>query len=160
MVRLTRKGWNNVLIFSSLAMILIFNGVHQKILGSVEQTGDQVSVLPTDQILLTLDVPGYSIERIGRSWRTNPDKGLEAALLEKTIASWVNLQGIILSPAQVSAYALAQYPDYVVTAWLAGQHQGYTFKIFETQHELIIQDIQIDRWLVLDNQYRPPLLKP
>ena len=83
---LSRKAWNNVVIFSMLLMIFFLNGLHHKLNPSQESLGPQ-ALLPAQSFVLTLAFPGYKIERIGTSWRsdgpwqTTPEKMRELVLL-------------------------------------------------------------------------------
>ncbi|AWB66918.1 hypothetical protein C2869_10935 [Saccharobesus litoralis] len=151
MIRLDRRGWNNVLIFASLTMILLFNGVHNKLLNNEPELGSMHAVFPSEQILLTLDMPGVSIERVGRGWRANPAKQYTEQQLEKLIVAWQAMQGELLSATQAAAYQVNTHPDYVVTAWFAGQRQGYVLQIYVEQTGLLINDIQQDVWLRVDD---------
>ena len=68
-MRLSRKGWNNVIIFSMLIMIFFLNGLHKKI-GSDETQAQLQPLLPVQSFVLTLEFSDQKIERIGTSWRT------------------------------------------------------------------------------------------
>ena len=72
-MRLGRKGWNNVIIFSMLIMIFFLNGWHKQFL-SGEQEPTLQAVLPTQSFVLTLSFVDQKIERIGTSWRTTAIK--------------------------------------------------------------------------------------
>ncbi len=68
-MQLSRKGWNNVIIFSMLIMIFFLNGWHKDIGGSNNEPVLQ-PVLPIQSFVLTLSFVDQKIERIGTSWRT------------------------------------------------------------------------------------------
>lgn len=68
-MRLSRKGWNNVIIFSMLIMIFFLNGLHKKI-GNDETQAQLQPLLPVQSFVLTLTFSDQKIERIGTSWRT------------------------------------------------------------------------------------------
>lgn len=53
-MRLSRKGWNNVIIFSMLIMIFFLNGLHKKI-GSDETQAQLQPLLPVQSFVLTLE---------------------------------------------------------------------------------------------------------
>ena len=67
-MRLSRTGWNNVIIFAMLLMIFLFNGLHHKLMQS--DSSDLIQpLLPTNSFVLTLAYPEMKIERVGTSWR-------------------------------------------------------------------------------------------
>ena len=66
---LSRKAWNNVVIFAMLIMIFFLNGLHHK-LNPNEQVSAPQRLLPEQTFVLTLAFPGYKIERIGTAWRS------------------------------------------------------------------------------------------
>jgi len=68
-MQLSRKAWNNVLIFSMLLMIFFFNGLHKK-LNSVPEVPRIQTVLPAQSFVLALSFPEQKIERIGTAWRS------------------------------------------------------------------------------------------
>ena len=82
MIRLSKKGWNNVLIFSMLLMIMVFNGMHKKFNGSDPQM-TEVPLLPENSLVLTVKYPHTTIERIGQSWRSQPPIALSEAELKQ-----------------------------------------------------------------------------
>ena len=86
MPKLSRRGWNNVLIFCCLAFILIFSRVGQ------ENTGPTTYyLLPENAHILSWESPTWRIERIGTTWRSQPDLGILASELGTLINRWQSL---------------------------------------------------------------------
>ncbi|WP_440906031.1 hypothetical protein ACMZOO_07275 [Catenovulum sp. SX2] len=136
MVRLSRSGWNNVLIFTSLIMIFLFNGLHLKMFSSDGKPVQQHSLLPADEMILTIDFPNYSLERIGRSWRTMPESNYSAEQLQAVVEQWQQLQ---VQPIDVMPNETKQYPDVVVSFWFAGQKQAFVVQIFKLANTYVLR---------------------
>lgn len=92
-MKLTKRGWNNVLLLGSLMMIFLFNTMNNKLLENSE--GQQEAVLPPQSMLLTLEYPDLVIERLGRHWRTVPGKGIEPASIEVLVDHWLQLMAAV-----------------------------------------------------------------
>ncbi|WP_016956429.1 hypothetical protein [Catenovulum agarivorans] len=152
MVRLSRSGWNNVLIFTSLIMIFLFNGLHLKMFSSDDKPVQQLNLLPADEMILTIDFPNYSLERIGRSWRTMPESDYSVEQLQVVVEQWQQLQ---VQPIDVMPNEANQYPDVVVSFWFAGQKQAFVVQIFKLANTTVLRT---PNGLVQLNQPLEPLL--
>ncbi|EWH10633.1 hypothetical protein DS2_07368 [Catenovulum agarivorans DS-2] len=136
MIRLSRAGWNNILIFSSLIMIFLFNGLHLKIFSNDDDAIELSYLLPADQMILTVDFANLSVERIGRSWRTVPESNHSSEHLHNIIQQWQQLE--VQSLHEMPA-AANQYPDRVVSFWFAGQQTAFVVQIFFVQGRTVMQ---------------------
>lgn len=67
-MRLTKRGWNNVLIFATLFMIVLFNSTHQKFVAGDEDS-EKLPLVSADAIIQVVDYSGIKFERIGSNWR-------------------------------------------------------------------------------------------
>ena len=67
-MRLTKRGWNNVLIFATLFMILLFNTTHQKFVEGDREI-EKLPLIPAEAIVQVVDFSGVKLERIGSNWR-------------------------------------------------------------------------------------------
>ncbi len=142
MIRLSRKGWNNVLIFSTLLMIFLFNGLHQKLFNKLDDEPEiQQNIIPPTELILTLDLPGVSVERIGRSWRTQPEQKVSAEQLQQIIHAWQGLIGLRLNPEALSQWQLNE-PNRVAVFWFAGQTQGFVVQWFEQSGKVFVKTPQ------------------
>lgn len=135
MVRLSRTGWNNVLIFSSLILIFLFNGLHLKIFSKEDKPAQLHTVLPAEQMVLTIDFPNLSVERIGLSWRTVPKSSYSVERLQEVIEQWLQLQG---QSIDAMPEGTGSYPDKVVSFWFAGHNQAFVLQIFNLENVSII----------------------
>ncbi|WP_018692143.1 hypothetical protein [Algicola sagamiensis] len=150
MLRLSRQGWNNVLIFSMLIMIFLFNGLHHRML-SFESEPQSQQLLPEESMLLTLELPPYSIERIGKAWRIQPGrKDTSEAELHQLTTAWQSISGVVMVKGELPSELLDRSdPDQVVVAWLAGRTDGYQLYVYRIAQNTYIYDAQTERWLRL-----------
>ncbi len=147
MIRLSKKGWNNVLIFSMLIMIMVFNGVHTRF-NSSESTNSQVTLLPEDSLVLTLTFPEVKIERIGQGWRTNPAVELSTEQLSQVMADWQQQTAELqLDDNEAKVMTKGKMPAVYVVAELAGKTDGAVYAFYPQLSEVWIHDQQQSRWL-------------
>lgn len=124
MIRLSRKGWNNVLIFATLLMILLFNQS-----GRFLTEGDPspaLTLLPADVPLMKLEFGAYQVERIGQGWRERPPSSLTEAQLMELVDHWLRARLMPMAEGQLDS-------GLVVVAWLAGEAQGRIFKLAQRE---------------------------
>lgn len=93
---LSTKGWNNVLIFGTLLMIALFNGLHKRWLGDGQNAHWQV--VQAEQSLLRIDYPHLRIQRIANAFRSQP----MIANPEQHLQFWQQLQLTELTTDAVS----------------------------------------------------------
>ena len=84
-MRLSKKGWNNVLIFGVLLIIFIFNFSQQLRLSTVVS---QRTVISSDLTIVEIETPDYVITRVGRNWESNPSVGLSSDNLQQIVNNW------------------------------------------------------------------------
>lgn len=130
MIRLSRRGWNNVLIFATLFMILLFSTSNRMLLQNAEPSQSQL-LLPESSEIMAIDYGTHKIERIGRGWRATPSLNLDESQLNKITVHWQQTTG------QPIDGRLKQ--PYIVTIWLAGQEQGAVYKILPQGEDLLVQ---------------------
>lgn len=98
MFKLSRKGWNNVIIVVVLIVITLLHRLEQ---AQQENSAKRARpLLPESAVVLTWQGPSWQIERIGQGWRSAPDLGLGSAQLAARIEMW---QGWLLPPASPCA---------------------------------------------------------
>ncbi len=152
MIRMSRRGWNNVLIFVSIFMILLFSGVHQKLLNNSALSDEDVPLLPSHHVILTLDLPNHSIERSGKEWQLRPQQEIDQAQLGLAIKTWMNARTRVMPAQEASMLNTTKRPDWVAIAWFAGQAKGYVLAFFHTDKHLLIYDQQRELWLQADRK--------
>jgi len=133
MVRLSKKGWNNVLIFTMLIMITVLN--MDKFSGTSE-SGTQ-SILQDGEIVLSMQVDQNVIERVGRSWRISDQSpayadNISAERLAVLVNNWERaVVDTVVSNANGMAVDndIFKQANHVVVIWVAGQTDGQVYPI-------------------------------
>ncbi|SFC52727.1 hypothetical protein [Pseudoalteromonas denitrificans] len=129
MIQLSKKGWNNVLIFSMLVMIFLFNGLHHKWIDSPQDNSPQL-ILAEQSYILTVQYPTYKIERIGTSWRSNSQ--LTNEQISNVILQWKQATGVLVSASQdIQNEANNKVADQIATIWLAGEDKPVVLVLFK-----------------------------
>lgn len=141
-MRLSKRAWNNVLIFACLGMIIIFNLMSGKLIDNAE--GSIATILPEQSMILTLEYPNVSIERLGTSWRVNPSEFIQPADVERIMNTWLTMSGEI-------SLATSDEEGYRVTLWLAGQE--HPMKLWVQPESQLITDILNQKtWMISPSQ--------
>jgi hypothetical protein len=154
MIRLSRKAWNNVIIFSMLLMILLFNTTNNILTGSLDDEVE-ASLLPSGSMLMTLQMPSITLERIGKGWRTSQPSAVSETHMQALVSRWqdsimTNFEGEVPLGMPV-----------IVIAWLAGENSGRVFQLYGSGRDTIvlhqqqvykIADVPIEQLLLVENQ--------
>ncbi|MEM0515599.1 hypothetical protein WCN91_09265 [Pseudoalteromonas sp. YIC-827] len=145
-IKLSRKAWNNLLIFSMLIMIFVFNGLHHKLGGNSEPEGPQ-PLLPEQSYILALEYPGVRIERIGSGWRLQglPEAGavqVDVAELATRVQAWQSMQAEPGTPSKSE-------PLLVATLSLAGEAHPWVFVLYRDAQQYQLFNKHEQRWLRL-----------
>ncbi|KKE84107.1 hypothetical protein [Pseudoalteromonas luteoviolacea] len=158
---LSRKAWNNVVIFSMLIMIFFLNGLHHK-LNPQQAEFERIMVLPEHSFVLALAYPGVKIERIGTTWR------IEKKLMEKEQARYTeqDLAQIVqlwqytelqsIAPPQLSPESAIS----VATFWLAGEELPLSYQLYRADEVYFLFAKRQQQWLELDVDIAKQLFKP
>ncbi|KZN68365.1 hypothetical protein [Pseudoalteromonas luteoviolacea] len=158
---LSRKAWNNVVIFSMLIMIFFLNGLHHKLNTPEEELGS-VLVLPEQSFVLALAYPGVKIERIGTSWRIESELPSDSrkAYTEQELVSivrlWQKSELKMITPPQVNAEQAVS----VATFWLAAEELPLSYQLYEINGEYVLFAKRSHRWLQLTPQQARQLFNP
>ena len=128
MLRLSKRAWNNVLIFASLFMIVLFNFSNKLMLENANQA--PLTLLPADAMIQRIEFGQQELQRIGRGWRLQPMRGDEVDL-NQLIQNW---QQVILTPTERSMPA----NPYVITLWLAGEEKGRVVTLAPVEQQLLL----------------------
>ena len=141
-MRLSKRAWNNVLIFACLGMIIIFNLMSGKLIDNAE--GSVATILPEQSMILTLEYPNVSIERLGTSWRVNPSEIIQPADVKRIMNTWLTISGEI-------SLATSDEEGYRVTLWLAGQEHPMKLWI-QPESQLITDILNQKTWMISPSQ--------
>lgn len=145
-IRLSKRGWNNVLIFASMFMIVLFNYTH-KMFSEGDKAGGQVmSLLPANTLVQTIDFNGIQFERLGTGWRTLSDiEGVEITTPQRYLENWLEQPFVTLSTPPA---VLQSAQSSVVVVWVAGQSGGwvYEFLIDHVEQSVYVKAHQTEIW--------------
>lgn len=131
---ISRRAFNNILIYVSLGMLIIFQSpqwLHQQ-----EQERQPTQLLqPLFNAPITrLQGSDWQLELRGEQWLSQPDIRQPQAL----IAHWQQLQLLPLANEADAATALAQ-PEQSVLIWLDGQQTPRTVRLMRSGDQLLIE---------------------
>ncbi|MFC5704814.1 hypothetical protein [Aeromonas eucrenophila] len=149
MFKLSRKGWNNLIIVAVLIVITLLHRLEQAQQDNNAQRPR--SLLPESTVVLTWQGPSWQIERIGQGWRSGPDLGLDSAQLAAHIEAW---QGWLLPPAE----ALRGTPV-TLKIWVAGQSDPIEVGLYQDSGKFAAL-LPPSTWLELSQQQYRGLLRP
>lgn len=149
MFKLSRKGWNNVII---VAVLIVITLLHRLEIAQQENSAKRARpLLPADAVVLTWQGPGWQIERVGQGWRSVPDLGLDSAQLAARIDSW---QGWSLPPGEAVRGAPVTFK-----VWIAGQSDPLAFGLYQNNGQYAAQ-LPSGSWLTLSAEQYRGLLRP
>jgi len=157
-MKLSRTGWNNVIIFSVMIIILLINATNNKLFPNEEDDNQSERlILPVHSVILTLSInfPAQQqalFERIGRNWQLTA-KGI---LLEKTnqqieqmMFAWQQSRGLV----QAADIVIDSEQAITVKIALAGEDNLFEYTLYPLTDQLLIYHHQEKQWLAL-----PPTL--
>ncbi|WP_225738232.1 hypothetical protein [Pseudoalteromonas aurantia] len=151
---LSRKAWNNVVIFSMLLMIFFLNGVHHKLAPESQVSGPK-ALLPAQSFVLTLAFPGYKIERIGTSWRIDGPWQAKPEKMQSLVNLWLSLQLEVVDIRLSADKAIT-----VARFWLAGQELPLSYQLYLDNEQYYLFDKQQHLWLSVPMELVPQLFLP
>ena len=153
-MKLSRTGWNNVIIFSVMTIILVINATNDKLFpNEASQNNAERLILPQHSVILTLAIDLTAkkqvlLERAGRSWQLTT-KGL---ILEKTeqqieqmMFAWQQSSGLV----QAAEIVIDSDQGITVNISLAGESQERTFILYPLSDQLLVYQQRDNIWLAL-----------
>ncbi len=149
MIKLSKTGWNNVIIFAVMGFILLINATHENVYAPSEARDashqKNVALIGEQQVILTLTIPNtVVVERIGRTWRATP-ANISGQALEQMMMSW----------QQSSADVMVQAPEVDrqfsldVQLDIAGVAEPLQFNVYATEQQLLVFNQATQQWLAL-----------
>jgi hypothetical protein len=147
-MRLSRKGWNNVLIFGVLFVVFMFNFGHKLTLSPKVQ---QRTIIDNNLTIVEIKTPDYKIKRFGRSWQSEPSLGLSEQQLTSLVSNWQNLQLETQPPVSNTK------SPYTIQVYTANQEQPIIVQLFQYGDNYLLQS-DPDISLFLEAQQLPLLL--
>lgn len=126
-MHLSPKGWNNVLIFGVLLLILIFKFSQKSTIPSSISTHPIIS---PDLTIVEIETPDYSISRVGRNWESHPNLSLSSEKLASIVDNWqtVRLDSLIephssLSPFLIKVFVAEQADPIIIQLYQQPNNQ-------------------------------------
>ncbi len=149
MARMSKRAFNNVVIFAMLGMIFLFN--IDQFLPETKLPASQ-PLLPEGVFVLKIEQNPQKLERVGQQWRF---VGLNESLSiapEQQIQAW--REAVI--QASKPPRKVTQTEPLVAVVWVAGQAQGLVYAfVVQDQNLWVNVDSQ---WYIVNNQRLEELL--
>jgi len=154
-MKLSRTGWNNVIIFVVMTFILVINATNKQLFSEDDTVSTiEQSLLGNGSVILTLALnSNILIERIGRTWRATPTK-LSGQALEQMMMSWQQVTGDVVAEAPIVDQKMAL----IITINLAGQEEATVLNLYSVADELLVFNHQSQLWFSLPMQIFQQLL--
>lgn len=147
-MRLSKKGWNNVLIFAVLIVIFIFNFSHKLLLSPKV---NERTIIDKQLTIVELHTPDFTIKRVGRGWVSKPEMGLSQQQLTSLMQNWQHLK--------LTAQPLIKNPKspFVIQVYNSSQEQPTIVQLIQLGENYLLQ-IDNETSLFLDAKQLPLLL--
>lgn len=146
-INLSKKGWNNVLIFSCMFMILLFNYSNDMLMSNAQNVESR-PLIANQELIQAIDFNGVEIQRLGASWRVlSKVPTLTIEQPEELILNWKNQPVQVLASSPMLMESVRSIP---VVVWIAGQEEGAVFEFFidDNDQSAYIKDHKNNTWLV------------
>lgn len=147
-MRLSKKGWNNVLIFAVLIIMFIFNFSHKLLLSPKVS---ERTIIDKQLTIVELHTPDFTIKRIGRSWISKPEMRLSQQQLTSLMHNWQHLkltvQPVLKNPKN----------PFVIQVYNSDQEQPTIVQLIQQGENYLLQ-IDNETSLFLETKQLPLLL--
>ncbi len=147
-MRLSKRGWNNVLIFGVLLIVFIFNFSHKLTLSPKVR---QRSVVDKQLMIVEIKTPDFRIKRSGRTWVSEPSLGLSEQQLALLVQNWQTLK-LDTQPAVTKPN-----DPYNIFIYSADQEQPIIVQLFQHGDNYLLQS-DADMSLLLASEQLPLFL--
>lgn len=147
-MRLSKKGWNNVLIFGVLIIVFFFN-FSQRILFKVKHNSH--TLIDAELVIVEIKTSDFSIKRNGRDWISEPSLGLSPQQLAQLVHNWQSIE----LPSEVPIKE-PKYP-FTIQVYTANETQPIIIQLIQQGDDYLLQ-YNNERALLLNSQQLPLLL--
>ena len=150
MIKLSKSGWNNVIIIVVMAFILLINVTNKKAYSPDDarvSTDDNqaIAIIGENQVILALTIKNVVlIERIGRSWRANPAT-IFGQPLDQMMMSWQQSSGEVMAQAP----EIDRQFSLDVELAIAGSTEPLKLNFYATDQQLLLFNQTSKQWLAL-----------
>ena len=154
MIRLSKTGWNNVIIFAVLAFILLVNATNKNVFSSNQASSAELTILAESPVILTLTInQQIVINRIGKKWQATPAV-IQGQALDQMMLVWQQIEGkLVKGPEYID-----QQLGLIIYVDIAGQKSPTVLSLYATDLELLIFNYQTEQWFTLPMQRYQQLL--
>lgn len=151
-MKLSRTGWNNVIIFSVMIIILLINATNDRLFPKGESISDK-TLLPEHSVILTLainyaDKRQLTFERVGRAWQMT-SQGLLLDLsnqqIEQLMLAWQQSGGLVQAD-EILVEGVKGIEVLINTA--TNQHE-FVYLLYPLVDQLLVFNVQNKLWLAL-----------
>tara|TARA_R110001583_G_scaffold59932_3_gene178313 strand:+ start:5148 stop:5639 length:492 start_codon:yes stop_codon:yes gene_type:complete len=151
-MKLSRTGWNNVIIFSVMIIILLINATNDRLFPEGDSVSDK-ALLPEHSVILTLvinfsDNRKLTFERVGRAWKMT-SQGLLVDLsnqqIEQLMLAWQQSSGLVQAD-DILVEGLEGIEVLISTA--TNKHE-LVYMLYPLVDQLLVFNLQNKLWLAL-----------
>jgi hypothetical protein len=151
-MKLSRTGWNNVIIFSVMIIILLINATNDRLFPKGNSFNDN-TILPEHSVILTLvinfsDNRKLTFERVGRAWKMT-SRGLLVDLsnqqIEQLMLAWQQSSGLV----QADDILVEGLEGIEVLISTATNKDELVYMLYPLVDQLLVFNLQNKLWLAL-----------
>jgi len=139
-MRLSKKGFNNLLIFGILLITFIFN-FNQRLREPHETK--QSTVIPKEFTILEIQTPDYTLTRVGRNWQRKPSMGISSDKLQQVVNNW---QTVPLDTLTEQNFPLS---DFILRFFIAEQKDPIIVQLHQLQNDHYVLQVNEKLYLSL-----------
>lgn len=151
-MKLSKTGWNNVIIFSVMIIILLINTTNDRLFPENNNSNDEL-LLPEHSVVLTLSLflennSSITFERVGRAWQMTSQGvllDLTNQQIEQVMFAWQQSSGLV----QAADIVIDGQAGVQVELSLAGVEQQQKFVLYPLSDQLLVYNLQKKLWLAL-----------
>lgn len=152
-MKLSKTGWNNVIIFSVMSIILMINATNNKLFPDDQESKSERLILPEHSVILTMSIEYSSsqmiaFERIGRGWQLTA-KGLLVDKTEQQIDQMMFAWQQSVGLTQAAEVVIDNVEGIKVEINIAGQNKAYVYTLYPLNDQLLMHLHQEGTWLAL-----------
>ncbi|MGJ8679121.1 hypothetical protein [Paraglaciecola sp.] len=133
MIRLSKRGWNNVIIFTTLILIMLFNFSSDFLNRGTKDTPTVSTLIPEGSVITTIEFHNDLVERIGQGWRAKSGSLTNEQLAELVLA-WQKAQVKLIDTSHDG-----QNDTSSIKVWFAGQAQSVEYSFFLSDDKTIVK---------------------
>lgn len=165
-MKLSRTGWNNVIIFSVMIMIILINATNNRLFPDGENetnTSAELPLLAQHSVVLTLSINKQVLfERMGKQWQMSPLMKntlptLTQQQIEQMVFAWQQTTGLV----QADEMVITGQQGITVVVETANSDHPQIFTLYPLIDQLLVKKQQTEQqavWLALPQALTAQLL--